>query len=118
MAYFMINGIDYSMYVNKLSIKRVKLYNSQTNANGNTVVDLISTKRQIEVGIIPLNAEVMMQLQNAIDGFNILVSYRDPLTNELVNDINCIIPENGVEYYTIQADKVLFKEFTLSIQEL
>lgn len=118
MAYLKINGIDFSMCVNKLNVTRKKVYNAQTNANGNTVVDLINTKRVIEVGIIPLNAEAMAELQNAIDGFNVLVSFLNPLTNTLEENVNCIIPENSVEPYTIRADKVLYNGFDIEIQEL
>ena len=118
MAYFKINNIDYSKYVNKLNVTKTKIYNEQTNANGNTVVDLINTKRIIEVGIIPLDAVAMAELQTAIDNFNVLVSFRNPLTNALEENVNCIIPENAVEYYTIQNNKVLYNAFTIQIQEL
>lgn len=118
MAYFKINNIDYSKYVNKLNVTKTKIYNEQTNANGNTVVDLINTKRIIEVGIIPLDAVAMAELQTAIDNFNVLISFRNPLTNALEENVNCIIPENAVEYYTIQNNKVLYNAFTIQIQEL
>lgn len=62
MAYFKINGVDYSMYVKELKINKNVNYNAQTNAAGNTVVDFINAKRTIEVGIIPLNDSVMAQL--------------------------------------------------------
>lgn len=118
MAYFKINNIDYSKYVNKLNVTKTKIYNEQTNANGNTVVDLINTKRIIEVGIIPLDSVAMAELQTAIDNFNVLVSFRNPQTNALEENVNCIIPENAVEYYTIQNNKVLYNAFTIQIQEL
>lgn len=117
MSYFMINDVDYSMYVNELSIETDNIYNSQTNAAGDTVVDLINKKRSIDVGIIPLTADKMATLQAAIDGFNVSISFRNPLTQEL-ETINCIIPSNGVEYYTIQVNKVSFREFKLKFQEL
>lgn len=118
MAYFKINNVDYSMYVNELKINKNFVYNAQTNANGDTVVDLINSKREIEVGIIPLDNTVMAQLLNAIDGFSISISFRNPQTNELEENVACIIPSNGVEYYTIQADKVMYNAFSLKIIEL
>lgn len=118
MAYFKIDGVDYSMYVNELKVNKSSNYNAQTNAAGNTVVDYINAKREIEVGIIPLNATVMAQLQEAIDAFNVSISFRNPKTNVLEEDVNCIIPDNGVEYYTIQADKVMYNAFTLTFTEL
>lgn len=118
MAYFKIDNIDYSMYVNELKINKNSVYNAQTNAAGNTVVDYINSKREIEVGIIPLNDTAMQQLQTAIDAFNVSISFRNPKTNALEEGVNCIIPENGIEYYTIQADKVMYNAFTLKFIEL
>lgn len=118
MAYFKIDDVDYSMYVNELKVNKSSVYNAQTNAAGNTVVDYINAKREIEVGIIPLNSAAMQQLQTAIDAFNVSISFRNPKTGVLEEGVNCIIPENGIEYYTIQADKVMYKAFTLKFIEL
>lgn len=118
MSYFKINNIDFSMYVNDLKISTSVNYNSQTNAAGNTVVDYINKKRSIEVGIIPLDAVAMKDLQAAIDNFNVSISFMNPKTNTIENNVNCIIPNNDVSYYTIQADKVTFDAFTLTFTEL
>ena len=118
MAYFKIGEIDFSQYVNQLNVTRSANYNAQTNAAGDTVVDLINHKRVIDVGIIPLTSEAMIALQDAIAEFNVSISYRDPRTGVLVENVNCIIEEDGVEYYTIQADKVMFNAFELEFIEL
>lgn len=118
MSYFKINNIDFSKYVNELKVETDVNYSAQTNAAGDSVVDYINKKRTIEVGIIPLNAEAMADLQAAIDAFNVSISFRNPLTNELENGVNCIIPSFGVEYYTIQINRVMYKAFSLSFIEL
>lgn len=118
MAYFKIGDNDYSMYVNELNVSKEANYNAQTNAAGDTVVDYINHKRVIEVGIIPLSDDVMAQLQTDLDAFNVSISFRNPQTNLLEEGVNCIIPESSVEYYTIQAGKVLYKEFQLEFTEL
>lgn len=118
MTYFKIGNTDYSMYVNELRISKENMYSSQTNAAGNSVVDYINSKRTIEVGIIPLDDVVMAQLQADIDAFNVSLSFRNPKTNELEEDVNCIIPASEVDYYTIQANKVMYKAFTLEFTEL
>lgn len=118
MAYFKIGENDYSMYVNKLTISTKANYNAQTNAAGNTVVDYVNTKRTISVGIIPLNAEAMAALKADIDNFSVSISYRNPKTNELEENVNCIIPTNAIDYYTIQADRVLYNAFDLTFTEL
>lgn len=118
MAYFKINDVDFSAFVNELKVNKSANYNAQTNAAGDTVVDYINSKRQIEVGIIPLDKTDMSKLLNAIEGFNVSISYRNPLTNTLEKNVNCIIPESEVEYYTIQVNKVMYNAFNLTFTEL
>lgn len=118
MAYFKINDIDFSMYVNSLKVSSSANYTAQTNANGNTVVDYINTKRTIEVGIIPIDAAAMVNLQNAISSFNVSLSFHNPTTNTLEENVNCIIPVNDVDFYTIQVNKVSYKGFNLTFTEL
>lgn len=118
MEYLKINGKDFSEYVNELKVGKRSNYNAQTNAAGNTVVDYINKKYTVEVGFIPLDGAEMLALQQEIDAFNVSLSFRNPLTNEIVENVNCIIPESNVEYYTIQVDKVMYKAFTLTFTEL
>lgn len=118
MAYFKIGNIDFSQYVNELKVNKQANYNAQTNAAGNTVVDFINHKRTIQVGIIPLDSAAMESLQAAINAFNVSISFRNPQTGALEQNVNCIIPSSNVEYYTIQADKVLYKAFSLDFIEL
>lgn len=117
MAYFKINGHDYSMYVNQLKVGKQAIYKSAQNAAGDTVVKYVNTKRNFTVGIIPLDADVMKTLQADISGFTATVEYLDPETNSL-STVACYIPNDEVEYYTIRADKTQFKAFILIIQEL
>ena len=117
MAYFKINDIDFSMYCNKLTVSKTANYNAQTNAAGNTVVDFVNHKRRVTVGIIPLDNAAMVSLQAELAKFNVIITYLNPQTKAL-DTINCIIPEENVEYYTIQADKVLFNAFSLEFIEL
>ena len=118
MAYFKINGNDYSMYVNNLKVAREHIYKGQTTASGNTLVKYVNTKRIIEVGIIPLDATAMARLQTDINKFKVSISYLDPETKALVENVACIIPQNSVDYYTVQAGNVRFKAFSLQIKEL
>lgn len=118
MAYFKMNNIDFSHCVNQLKVHKKAHYTAQTNAAGDTVVDYINSKHTIEVGIIPVDSEAMVALQNAVNEFNVSISYRDPQTGVLVENVNCILPDNNVEYYTIQVNKVMFKAFTLKFIEL
>ena len=47
MAYFKINNIDFSKYVNALRVTEQANYNLQTNAKGDGVTDYINKKRTI-----------------------------------------------------------------------
>ena len=118
MAYFKLNGKDLSNCVNQLNINSAAKYNAQTNAAGNTVVEYINAKRSIEVGIIPLTPTDMVALQAALNGFSVTIGFLNPVTNEVEENVKCIVPANKVSYYTIQKDKVLFKAFTLTFTEL
>lgn len=118
MTYFKINGHDYSMYVNKLEVTRDHIYKSVANATGNTVVKYVNTKRIIEVGIIPLDSAAMKNLQEDVNQFKVTVSYLDPKTGALEENVTCIIPRNRVGYYTVQANNVKFDAFSLEFKEL
>jgi len=118
LAYFKINNIDFSKYINALKVNKEARYNLQTNANGDSVADYINAKRTIEAGIIPVDGKAMKDLLTAINSFAVNISFRNPQTEELEENVACIIPDNEVEYYTIQADKVLYKAFNLTFIEL
>ena len=117
MEYFKINGTDLSMYVSGLKISKTATYTAQTNASGNTVIDYINTKRKLDVSIIALDDAAMRALQPILDAFSLTIEYRDTTTGELAT-VNAILPTNQIEYYTIRADKVMYKALNLSFTEL
>lgn len=118
MSYFKIGNNDYSNCVCELKIKNAVNYNAETNAAGDTVVDYINSKREIEVGIIPLDASSMANLLTDLNSFNVSISFLNPRTGVLETDINCIIPSDEVEYYTIQTGNTKFRQFELTFIEL
>lgn len=116
--YFSINNVDFSTYVKSLKINTSTNFISQTNALGDTVVDRLGTKRQIEVGIITLDSWDAYDLLETLTAFQVSLSFLNPYTNELEEGVVCIIPSTDISYYTIQADKVLVNEFNLVFTEL
>ena len=116
MAYLKINGVDYSRYVNKLLIDTKHKYTARESASGDLLTKYIARKRNIQVGVIPLDASALKSLVNAINGFEVSVTFLDPATNNLTT-VNCIIPVHSVEYYTIQAGKTMTKAFTFTCEE-
>ena len=118
MAYLMINNVDYSKYVNELTVAKTANYNAQTNAAGNTVVDYINTKRVITVGFIPLSDASMKTIMSAINAFNVSITYLNPDTGALEKIDNCIVPDSVTQYYSIRVNNVLFNAFTVDFIEL
>lgn len=118
MAYFKIGGIDFSRCVSTLKVSTAANYNAQTNAAGNTVVDYVNSKRTIEVGVIPVDGETMAQLRAAVSAFSVAISFRNPDTNMLAENVPCICPSIEADYYTIQSNRVSYNPFTLKFVEL
>lgn len=116
--YFAINGIDFSKYVNKLVVANEHFYKGSTSPKGAGKVKRKYSKRTLEVGIIPLDAIIMAKLLTEVNKFEVNISYRDPQTNIVVENMRCIIPNNLVEYYTIQGNNVKYRAFSLQIKEL
>lgn len=116
--FFKINDNDYSMYVNKLQVGTEHFYTKKSSANGADRITHNYKRRVLEVGIIPLDDEAMVNFLLDVDKFRVSVSFRDPLTNTLVENMTCIIPTNLVEYYTIQTENVKYKAFSLQLQEV
>ena len=116
--FFKINGNDYSMYVNKLIVGTEHNYEIKTSALGADRVTHKYKRKTLEVGIIPLDDATMMRFLADVDKFQVSISYRDPLTNTLVENMTCIIPNNLIEYYTIQVGNVKYKAFSLQIKEI
>lgn len=118
MEYLKIGETDFSNYVRQLTVSNTVNYAAQTNAAGNTVVDFINNKRTITVGIIPVNSEVMLDLLSAIGDFSVNLSFRNPNTNIIEENVLCIIPTKEIDYYTIQQNKVMYNELELQFIEL
>lgn len=117
MAYFKINNNDYSMYVNKLLVDTKHKYTARENASGNMMVKYITKKRNVQVGIIPLDDTALSNLLTDINTFQVQVTFLNPETKAL-ETIDCIIPINSVEYYTIRAGNTSAKAFNIVCEEL
>lgn len=118
MSYFKVGAVDFSAYVSELEVEKEEIYSAQTNAAGNTVIDYINAKRAIEVKVITVDAETAKRLLQAVDSAVVSISFLNPITNELEEDVNCLIKKKKADYYTIQANKVMINEFSLKFEEL
>lgn len=116
MTFFRVNYNDLSPYVSELNISYKENFNSQTNAAGDTMVDWKSTKRIVEVKLIPMKMFYYSMFSDVI-GFENEIEYLDPKTQQL-NVINAILPSNAVSFYTIQDRNQLLNAVTLTFEEL
>jgi hypothetical protein len=116
MAYLTINGTDFSNICGALKVTTRNIYNSQTNAAGNTVVDYINNKISLEVSIIPVDDSTMEDFLEALS-FNSTIGFRNPATG-FIQTINCIYGKRAIEYYTIQVDNVSFKGCKITFEQL
>ena len=117
MAYFKINNNDYSMYVSKMIVDTKHKYTARENASGNLMVKYITKKRNVQVGIIPLDDTALSNLLADINKFKVTVTFLNPETKAM-ETINCIIPINSVEYYTIRVGNTMSKAFNIVCEEL
>lgn len=118
MAYLKLGNWDVSQLVSGLKVSTAANYNARTNAAGNTVVELINTKRTIEATFIPITYEpYIRQLKGLISNLTLNITYRNPETGA-DETVNVMIPTNEIEYMTIQDSKVIYKPFTLTFIEL
>ena len=117
MEYFFINNVDLSSIVNSLVVSEQANYTSQTNANGDTIVDYINSKKVVKVGIIPTTIETTAYLKSLIGQFDTTIKFLNPDTNEL-QEIECILPQREFTYYTINTHVSLLKQFELTFYEL
>jgi len=117
MDYFKINGVDYSDCVCGLEVSRNAIYNSQTNCMGDTVVDYINSKREIDVDIISLDNNKTSEILNQINNVVVSITFLDPITKTM-EEATCLIPKTKIKYYTIQQDNVRIDSFSLGFEEL
>lgn len=116
MTYFKINGVDFSMYVNKLKVATEHSYKGGINAQGRIMAQYRGTSKIVEVGIIPLDDDSLASLIEQINKFAVTIEYLDPETKQL-QSIDCIVPEHAVDYYTIQAGNVMLNAFSLTFTQ-
>lgn len=117
MAYLKIGGNDYSALVSSLKVTKANNFSSQKNAAGDTVIDIINSKRTIEAGFISMDEAALTPLLADIDAISVSISFRNPRTKALEAAL-CAVNEDSIEYYTIQPAKVMCKPFTLVFTEL
>ena len=117
LQYIVINGFDCSKYCCGLKVSNKKNWHAQTNAAGNTVIDVINNKRTVEAKFIPLDNQIMKNLLVSIASAEITLAFLNPLTDS-IDVMYCTVQQDDVEYYSLRAKDVMFKPITLKFLEL
>jgi hypothetical protein len=119
MAYFKINGYDFSSIVSGLRVGYETLVsdNSGRNAAGDTVIDVINHKKKLYVTIRHTTDAEMKQFLNAITDYVVTVEYRDAKSG-VMSTITAYTGVPEPEYYTIQNNLVIYKPMSLNFIEL
>lgn len=119
MAYFKINGKDYSNLVSGLKVGYETLVSDKSgrNAAGDSVIDVVNRKIKIYVTLRHTTDAEMKDFLNALAGYVIQVAFRDSETNAL-NTITAYHGTPEPEYYTIQANTVIYKPMSINFIEL
>lgn len=117
MAIFKVNSIDFSDLVSGLKVGYETLVSDSTgrNANGDTVIDVINTKRKIYVTLRHTTIAEMKKFLSAVAPYQVTVQYLDPKTNSL-QSASTYIGTPEPEYYNIS--KSLYKPMSLNFIEL
>ena len=119
MAYFKINGADFSSIVSgmKVGYETLVSSNSGRNAAGDTTIDVVNEKRKVYITFRHTTEEEMNNLLNAIKSYVISVSFLDPRTKAFTT-ITAYTGTPEPEYYTIQPGGTIYKPMSLNFIEL
>lgn len=119
MAYFKINGTDFSSLVSGLKVGYETLVsdNSGRNAAGNTVIDVVNKKVKLYITLRHTTEAEMKSFLNAIEDYVVNVSYLNPKTNS-ISSISAYTGTPEPEYYTIQPTHTIYKPLTLNFIQL
>ena len=119
MAYLKINNTDVSHLVSGLKVGFETLVSDKSgrNANGDTVIDVINQKVKVYVILRHTTDSEMDSFLEAIEPYQVSVSFRNPKTGELTT-IKAYTGTPEPEYYTIQDNLVIYKPMAINFIEL
>jgi hypothetical protein len=119
---FKIGDADFSGLISGLKVGYETLVSDSSgrNANGDSVIDIINTKRKLYVTLKYTFADEMERFLDAIEPFTVEVSFMDPRSHQLTT-IDAYIGTPEPEYYSINEsnpNKSIYKPLSLNFIEL
>lgn len=117
MTIFKIGSQDFSGLVSALKVGYETLVSDSSgrNAAGDTVLDVINTKRKIYVTLRHTTVAEMQSFLNAVAPFQVSISYLDPKTNSM-QTAQTYIGTPEPEYFNVSMS--LYKPLSLNFIEL
>lgn len=119
MVYFKVDNTDFSDLISGLKVGYETLVSDKSgrNAAGDNVVDVINRKIKIYLTLRHTTEEEMRSFLNAVKPFVVDVTFLNPETN-MLSTISTNIGTPEPEYYTIQANCIIYKPMNLNFIEL
>lgn len=120
MVYFKIGTTDFSSYVSSLKVGYETLLSDKSgrNASGNNVIDVVNKKYKVYVTFKPLTRTEMSALMNKLDNYVMDISFMNPKTGNIVNNVNCYVSTPEPEFYRmISNSKMLYKPMSVNFIE-
>ena len=119
MSYLKINNTDVSDLVKSLKVGYETLVsdNSGRNANGDTVIDVIKKKVNLQTVFRAMDDTEMARLLGTIEDYVVNITYRDSKTNSN-KTITCYTGTPEPDYLFIHDNRVLYKEMSLNFIQL
>lgn len=117
MTIFKVGNTDFSDLVSGLKVGYETLVSDSSgrNANGDTVIDIINTKRKIYVTLRHTTIAEMKSFLSAIAPYQVTIQYLDPKTNSL-QSASTYTGTPEPEYYNVSQS--LYKPMSLNFIEL
>lgn len=114
---FKIGNTNFSDLVSGLKVGYETLVSDSSgrNANGDTVIDIINTKRKVYVTLRHTTTTEMKNFLAAVEDYTVNISFLDPKTNALTT-IKTYIGTPEPEYYNVS--KSIYKPMNLNFIEL
>ena len=119
--YFKIGSTDFSPFVSGLKVGKETIVSDKSgrNAAGKMAIDIVAQKYKLYVTFRPMTESEVYTLLNKISGFaGLSVTFRDPFSSTYTKTITCYTNTPEPEYYTIQNNLKLTKDFSINFIEM
>lgn len=118
MAYLKVGGTDFSDIVSGLKVGYETIVSDESgrNANGDTVIDIVSRKIKVYVELRHTTQAEMSSFLSSLSNYKVDVTFLNPKTNSL-KTIKAYTGTPEPEYYSLKS-KMVYKPMSINFIEL